>query len=125
MAHIEEAPGRGVPPAAPGHAGVMELGRVGYAAMRPVAGDTATGPPADGLWTWVGHNPSWVRIFPVCRARHRQVDDFGLLDERDDPHWSGTPGTTERIRLVDLREQPCPRALRGRGGDFTEFLDGR
>ncbi len=41
------------------------------------------------------HPGRWVRIFPVCRlparfrtqtgARHRQVDDRGLLDERHEP----------------------------------------
>jgi hypothetical protein len=29
----------------------------------------------------------WVRIFPVCRARHRQVDHLGLLDEGEEPAW--------------------------------------
>ena len=102
----------------------MGLWRVDYAAMRPVAGDMATGTPAGGLWAWAGQSPRLVRIFPVCRARHRQVDDLGLLDEGDDPHWSCTPGTHERIHLVDLFDQPCPRALRGRGGDLGGFLDG-
>ena len=97
LAHSEKAPGREVPPAASGHAGVMDLGRVGYAAMRPVAGDTltVTGPPAGGLWAWAGDNPRWVRIFPVCRARHRQVDDFGLLmNAMRSEGWKGWPGTT-------------------------------
>ena len=48
-------------------------------------------------------------------------NDFGLFNEGDDPHWSGTPGTTERIRLIDLFDQPCPRALCGRGGDLGEL----
>jgi len=50
------------------------------------------------LWAATGQRPRCVRIFPVCRlpvrvrtqtgARHRQVDDFGLIDEREDPHAS-------------------------------------
>jgi hypothetical protein len=36
---------------------------------------------AGGLWAGAGHNPRCIRIFPVCRARHRQVDDLGLFDE--------------------------------------------
>ena len=48
------------------------------------------------------------------------LDDFGLFDERDDPHGSRTPGTRERIHPVGLRDQPCPRAHRGRGGDPGE-----
>ena len=49
------------------------------------------------------------------------LDDLGLFDECDDPHSSGTPGTHERIHLVDLLDQPCPRALRGRGGDLGKL----
>jgi len=48
-------------------------------------------------------------------------NDFGLFNEGDDPHGSHTPGTQERIHLVGLFDQPCPRALRGRGGDLGEL----
>ena len=48
--------------AAPGHAGVMG---VDYAAMRPVAGDMATGTPAGGLCAGAGQRPRWVRIFSM------------------------------------------------------------
>ena len=41
------------------------------------------------------------------------LDDFGVLDEGDDPHWSRIPGTDGRVRFVDLLDQPCPRTLRG------------
>jgi len=51
------------------------------------------------------------------------LDDFGLLDESDDPHWSRTPGTDERVHLVDLFDEPRPRALRGRGRDLVDFLN--
>ena len=52
-----------------------------YAAIRPVAGNVVPGTPAGGLWAGGGLTPRCVRIFPVCRARHRQVDHLALLDE--------------------------------------------
>jgi len=52
-------------------------------------------------------------------------NDFGLFNEGDDPHWSRASGAQERIHLVHLLDEPCPRALRGRDGDLGEFLDGR
>ena len=48
-------------------------------------------------------------------------DECAVLDERDDLHWPRTPGAGERIHLVALRNQPCPRAPRGRGEDLVEF----
>jgi len=72
----------------------------------------------------------WVRIFPVCRARHRQVDHLGLpvcrlpvaaatqtgvgtgrLDEGEDAHSSPAARAQEGIRLIDLLDQPRPLLL--------------
>ena len=43
--------------------------------------ENGNGYPAGGLCACAGQSPRWVRIFPVCRGRHRQVDDLGLLDD--------------------------------------------
>jgi hypothetical protein len=56
---------------------------------RPVAEKTATGTPPGGRARARARAPClpsaqagrWVRIFPVCRGRHRQVNDLGPLDE--------------------------------------------
>lgn len=51
-------------------------------------------------------------------------DDLGLLDEGDGPHGARAAGTHEGVHFIDLLDQMCPGALRGRGGDLTEFLNG-
>ena len=40
-----------------------------------------------GLWAGVGQSPRCVTIFPVCRARNRQVDHLRQLDDcEEQPH---------------------------------------
>ena len=66
-----------VPPAAPGHAGAMGLWRVDYVAMRPVAGNMATGTPAGGLWAWAGQIRKWNRIFSMTSGYWTGIDTDG------------------------------------------------
>jgi len=67
-----------------------------------------------GLWVVAGHKARWQRIFPVCRARHGQVDHCGLLDKPDDAHGAGAVETHKRIDFVDLLDEARARALRDR-----------
>jgi len=48
------------------------------------------------------------------------LDDFGLLDERDDPQCAATAWTDEGIHLVHLLDDLRPRALRRGDGELTE-----
>jgi hypothetical protein len=42
------------------------------------------------------------------------LDHLGVLDERDDPHWSRTPGIAERVHFVDLLH--CTKGGEGLSG---------
>jgi len=114
---------RGAPESAKSPSGVA---LVGYAATTPCR-ENGNGYPAGGLWAWAGQSPRWVRIFPVCRARHRQVDAPWLLDGGDDPHRPAALGAQQGVGLIDLFDEVGPPALEGlrdRGRwDLDHFCD--
>ena len=83
-----------------------------YAAIDWTGGLWAGAGPFD--WLRARHGLTWARIFPVCRARHRQVDHGGLLAERDDAHGASTSGAPQRSDFLHLLDEARPRAFRGR-----------
>jgi len=89
--------------------------------------EDGNGYPAGGLCACAGQSPRWVRIFPVCRARHRQVDAPWLLDGGDDPHRPAALGAQQGVGLIDLFDEVGPPALEGlrdRGRwDLDHFCD--
>jgi hypothetical protein len=99
-----------------------------YAARATHCREFGNGYPAGGLWAAAGpfdqlraeHRARWRRIFPACRAWHRQVDHCGLLDESNDAHGAGAAGTHERIDVVDPRDEGDPEHLRGRRHRLVE-----
>ena len=93
-----------------------------YAAIDWTGGLWAGAGPFD--WLRARHGLTWARIFPVCRARHRQVDPVGRLNERDDPHGAATARTDERSDLVHVFDEPCPGAFRRGVGDLAAVPDG-
>ena len=88
-----------------------EQGQPHYAASATRCREYGNGYPAGGLCVGAGHRARWRRIFPVCRARHRQVDPRRLFHERDDAHCSGASGTYKRIDFVHLLDEARPGAL--------------
>ena len=62
---------------------------------------------------------------PEAQVGQDLLDELGLFDEREDPHGSATVRTDERIHLVNLFDEPRPRALRGRQGMVVAQVVGK
>ena len=71
-------------PAARSSPRLLISSRLHVSDRRPVLVRDYAAMDSGGMWAGAGQSPRWVRIFPVCSARRRQVDHPGLLDERED-----------------------------------------
>ena len=60
---------------------------------------------------------------PEAEMRQDLFDNLTQLNERDEPQWASAPRAHERVHLVRVLDEA--RALRGRGGDLVDFLNGR
>jgi len=94
----------------------------GPAPSQPVerAGAGATGLHGEGMC-----GGAMRRGGPKGEVPEELSDHLRLCEEDDEPHWARTAGTHEGVHLVHLLDQPCPGALRGRGGDLAELTSAR
>jgi hypothetical protein len=86
-----------------------------YEAMATRCRDHGNGYPAGGLWVVAGHKARWRRIFPVCRARHRLVDE---CDDESRPH-SALDGQTPDTAYFGVPPQREAAQRAPSRGSFT------
>jgi len=84
------------------------------------AGAGATGFRSEGMG-----GGAMRRGRPKGEVPEELSDHLRLDEEGDGPHWARTAGTHEGVHLVHLLDQPCPGALRDRGGERAELTSPR